>query len=389
MQHREKIPKRIIVTGGGSGGHISTAQALIKALEEKYDINNNNFLYIGGDLGMVGEEIGNSLEMKIFGKEIFNKKYIRAGKLQRSLEIGSIKLFFRTFLGILDSYKIIKEFKPEILISTGGFVSVPVSIIAKLFKTKIYLHEQTAATGLANKIVSRFAEKIFVTFPSSENYFPKDKVIHTGNLVRKDIFKEDGKGNLVEKLKSMIAEQEKYPIIYISGGSLGSHLINSTVKDSMKMLADNFQVIIQTGDNKSLHDYEDLLLEQKKLDKNIRSHIHIVKYVDNEEIGFLFKNIDLFVGRAGANTVYEMGLLQIPSIFVPIPWVTHDEQRKNAQILKDLGFAMIIEEGELIGDTLVHKINSFLKKDKIVNSEESKIIFTKDASERILKYIGI
>ncbi len=389
MQNRNKLPKRVIITGGGSGGHISTAQALISALKEKYDINNENFLYVGGDLGMVGEQTGNSLEMKIFEKENFNKKYIRAGKLQRSLEIESIKLFFRTFLGILDSYRILKEFRPEILISTGGFVSVPVSMMAKFFNTKIYLHEQTAATGLANKIVSKVAEKIFVTFPSSEKYFPKEKVIHTGNLVRKDIFRTDGKGKLVEKLKSMIAKQEKYPIIYISGGSLGSHLINSTVKESMNMLADNFQVIIQTGDNKSLHDYEDLQLEQKKLDKRIQSNIHIVKYINNEEIGFLFKNIDLFVGRAGANTVYEIGLLQIPSIFIPIPWVTHDEQRKNAQILQDLGLAMIIEEGELIGDTLVHKVNSFLKKEKIVNKEDLTRIFTKDATERILNYLSL
>lgn len=227
MPDKKNLNKRIVVTGGGSGGHISSATSIIKSITAKYEISEKNFLYIGGDLGMVGEEKGDSLEMRLFKDELFPKAYIRAGKLQRSLDLESLKLLLRTFLGFLDSYKILKNFKPEILISTGGFVSVPVCIVGKLFKAKIYLHEQTASVGLANKIISRISDKIFVTYPSSEKYFPKNRVLHTGNLVREDIFEKNAKGPLKTTLAEMISKQERYPLIYISGGSLGSHILNT------------------------------------------------------------------------------------------------------------------------------------------------------------------
>ncbi|MHC1716861.1 MAG: glycosyltransferase [Candidatus Dojkabacteria bacterium] len=389
MLDKKKLSKRIIVTGGGSGGHVSAASSIISSLKDKYEINENNFLYIGGDLGMVGEQTGNSLEKRIFEKEDFRKVYIRAGKLQRSLEIESIKLFFRTFLGFLDSYKIIKKFRPDILISTGGFVSVPVCIIAKLFKTKIYLHEQTAAIGLANKIVGKLANKIFVAFPSSTEYFPANKAIHTGNLIRKEIFNTTAKGNLADILKEMITKQERYPIIYISGGSLGSHIVNSAVKESMKSLTENFQIILQTGDNTVFHDYDNLDLERKKLEEKNSGNIHIVKYIKNDEIGYLFNNIDMYVGRAGANTVYEMGLMKIPSIFIPIPWVTHNEQERNAKILVELGLAKIIKEGELTGDKLLFEIKSFNSKEKNIDTKKLNEIFITNASEKILEEIDL
>jgi len=389
MQNKKELSKKIVVTGGGSGGHTSAASSIISAIRDEYNINDNNFLYIGGDLGMVGEQTGNSIEMKVFEKEEFKKKYIRAGKLQRTFEFESIKLFLRTFLGFIDSYRIIKEFKPDIVISTGGFVSVPVALVAKLFKAKIYLHEQTAIIGLANKIVGKIAEKIFVTFPSSAKYFSKDKVIQTGNLVRKEIFNSKGDGPLSSIIKEMVTKQEKHPIIYISGGSLGSHLINCTVKEAMKILVNDFQIILQTGDNKVFNDYESLQLEKKKLDSKYRENIYITQYINNDDIGFLYKNTDLFVGRSGANTVYEIGVLEIPAIFIPIPWVTHNEQRKNAEILTEIGLAEIIEEGELTSEKLVHEINRFYKKDKKTNQEELKKIFIKDASKKILENIDI
>jgi UDP-N-acetylglucosamine--N-acetylmuramyl-(pentapeptide) pyrophosphoryl-undecaprenol N-acetylglucosamine transferase len=235
MENKEtekKLPleKKIVVSGGGSGGRISTASAIISALKKNYELNDDNFLYIGGDLGMTNEKPGNSLEQRTFANETFNKKYIRAGKLQRKFSIRGIFLLLRTFLGFVDSYKILKDFKPDIVLSTGGFVSVPVCLTAKMLKSKIYLHEQTAAVGLSNKIVSKYCEKIFIAFPSSKKYFPEEKTIHTGNLVRPEIFDKSGKGKVVEGLKKMLVQQEDLPIVYISGGSLGSHILNRTVK---------------------------------------------------------------------------------------------------------------------------------------------------------------
>jgi UDP-N-acetylglucosamine--N-acetylmuramyl-(pentapeptide) pyrophosphoryl-undecaprenol N-acetylglucosamine transferase len=389
MEDKQRLSKKIVVTGGGSGGHISTASSIITSIRNKYEITKDNFLYVGGDLGMENEKPGNSLEKKIFAKETFNQKYIRAGKLQRKISFRSIYLLLRTFLAFIDSIKIVSKFKPDIVISTGGFVTVPVCLVSKLFKAKIYIHEQTAAIILSNKIVSKVAEKIFVTFPSSLEYFPKEKTIHTGNLIRPEIFNKSGVGPIVQPLKKMLVNQEQLPIIYISGGSLGSHIINLTTKGSLLSILQDFQVILQTGDNQEYKDYELLVKERKKLSPNLRERFLPIKYVGRKEIGFLLNNIDLFVGRAGANTVYEMGVLKIPSLFIPIPWVPHNEQEKNAKILKDLGLAQILHEGELIPENLVLKIRRFYNKEKKYNEEEIEKVFLRDADKKILKSIGL
>lgn len=389
MDSKKELQKKIMVTGGGSGGHISTASSIISAINEKYLLTNNNFLYVGGDLGMEDEKPGMSLEKKIFSSESFNQKYIRAGKLQRKISLKSIYLLFRTFLAFFDSFKIVKEFRPDIVISTGGFVAVPVCIMAKLYKAEIYLHEQVAAIILSNKIISKIAKKIFLTFAVSSKYFPKEKTVHTGNLVRPEVFNKSGKGEIVEALKIMMEKQETLPIVYISGGSLGSHNINLTIQQALPLILENFQIVLQTGDNKKFQDYNFLKKEEEKLPNEFKKRLLLTKYVDKDQIGFLLNNIDLFVGRAGANTVYEMGVLMIPSIFIPIPWVPHNEQYENAKILKDLGLAEIITEGELTSEYLIFKMKTFYKKEKVFSKKELSDAFPTNASKTIMKNIGI
>jgi UDP-N-acetylglucosamine--N-acetylmuramyl-(pentapeptide) pyrophosphoryl-undecaprenol N-acetylglucosamine transferase len=264
-----------------------------------------------------------------------------------------------------------------------------VCLVAKLLKAKIYLHEQTAAAGLSNRIIGRCADKIFLTFPSSKEYFPKGKTVHTGNLLRPEILNKSGTGNIVDSVKNMLVNQEEFPIIYISGGGLGSHILNITVKDALLILLQDFQIILQTGDNQTFKDYQVLNKEKEKLSKNLAKRFLPVKYVREKEIGFLLNNIDLFVGRAGANSVYEMGVLKIPSIFIPIPWVTHNEQEKNALILKELGLAEIIPQGELTPENLALKIKRFYEKPKNFDTQEIDKVFLKDAHKIILQNIGL
>jgi len=390
MEQKRKSSKRIVVTGGGSGGHVSASSAIIEGLQEKYNIPYENLLYIGGDLGMMNEKNTQSIEQKRFKKANFQTEYIRAGKLQRTLSLKGILLTFRTLLGFIDSFKILKRFKPDIVISTGGFVSVPVCLVAHFKKIPIYLHEQTAAVGLSNKIVSKYAKKIFITFEESSKYFPEEKTVHTGNIVRKSIFSKTGNGKVTETLKKMILQQEKLPIIYISGGGQGSHIINTVVREALPQLLQDFQVILQTGDNQEYKDYNLAVNDKKKLTKVQRERFLPVKYVFEEDIGFVFNNIDLFVGRSGANTTYELGVMRIPSIFIPIPWVTHNEQEKNANVLVNLGLAKILPEGELSREKLVLTIKTFRKKwisNKDIDEGNIKKRFPTNAVNIILKEI--
>lgn len=383
------LPKKIVITGGGSGGHISAALSIISTLKEKYSLDKDHFLYIGGDLGMEGEKPGNSLEQKLMKEQDFECKYIRAGKLQRSFSLNGIGLLFRTILGTIDSWKILKQFKPDIVISTGGYVTVSVCLVAKLLKADIYLHEQTATVGLTNKIVGKLANKIFIAFPSSLQYFPQNRTILTGNLVRPEIFETKGNGEFAESVREMVANRDQYPIIYISGGGLGSHLINETVKESLKLLLQRYQIVLQTGDNKVFNDYKAILNIRESLDKELRARFLPITYIQAKDIGYLLNNTDLYIGRAGANTVYEMGVLQIPSIFIPIPWVTHNEQYKNAEILVNLGLAEIIQEGELTSNCLLLRIEKFLSKTRKPNDMKMKEIFRTDANEIIMKEVNL
>lgn len=388
-EDKQELKKRVVITGGGSGGHISSAKAIIDEINEKYQRTNDNLLYIGSDLGMEREKAGASLDMKVMKQVDIKQRYIRGGKLQRRFSFRSLFLLLRTFLGFIDSYHILKRYRPEIIISTGGFVTVPVCLVGKkFFKAKIYLHEQTAAVGLANKIVGRYAEKIFLAYPLSEQYFPKEKTTLTGNPIRKEVFSEYWKSPLTEKLRKMIEQQEEYPIIYISGGSLGSHVINETVKEAMVNLLQDFQLILQTGDSKVTNDYELLTHEKEKLETDLRERMIITKYVSDIEIGSVFNNIDMFIGRAGANTVYEMGLMGIPSILIPIPWVTHNEQMKNAEILRGIGLARIIREGELTAEKLVMTANLYAQEQRHIDEEKRKKLFVSNASQRIVENIN-
>jgi len=384
-----KLDKKIIITGGGSGGHTHTALSFVQYLETKFSNTKEQILYIGGNLAMEGEKDAKSIEQKLLEKTDLNYKIIRAGKLQRYFNLRTIVLIFRTIGGLIDSFKIIKKEKPDLIFSTGGYVTVPVCIAGWILKTPVYIHEQTTSVGLANKISAKFASKIFITFPQSKKHFPKDKTIHTGNLVKKDLFKEKETGEITKLIEKMKKNKKETPIIYISGGSQGSHILNTTVREMMTYLLQYYQVILQTGDNKIFKDYDNISKDKQKLSTKIQNHFHIVKYIDSSELGYLYKNIDLFVGRSGASTIYELGLFKKPCILIPIPWTRKNEQQTNAELLEKLNLAKIIPEGELTPDKLFIEINKMFKEKKKIDEEKIKKIFVKNAGDKILEEIGV
>jgi UDP-N-acetylglucosamine--N-acetylmuramyl-(pentapeptide) pyrophosphoryl-undecaprenol N-acetylglucosamine transferase len=334
---------------------------------------------------MVGEDYGNSLEQRRFKNADFETKYIRAGKLQRTFSFTSIKLFLRTFLGIIDSFKILNKEKPDLIFSTGGFVSVPVCLVAWMKRIPVYIHEQTATVGLSNRIVGRFAKKIYIAFESSKKYFKVGKTKLVGNIVREAIteFKVD---EVNEEIRQIFTNNTRYPLIYISGGGLGSHMINSKVLAELESLLSKYRVILQTGDNQTFKDYEKAVDIRGRLPEEKRQKFLPIKYISDKSIGYVYHNMDIFLGRAGANTVYEIGVLAKPSIFVPIPWVTNNEQYENAKALENAGLSEIVEEEKFketnlksLLETQIHKLP-----EEDLNAEALKRQFPTDAVEKVL-----
>ena len=337
---------------------MSTAKAFVDELYKRFDKDdvNANILYVGGRTGMSGDKGGKSVEQRVIGDATdIPFVTISSGKLQRRLDGTLLKMPFGVTAGFFQSLRILREFKPDVVFSTGGFVTVPVAMAAWVLRIPIYLHEQTAAIGLANKIVSRFAKKIFITFESSKSEFPEGKVVHTGHLLRKAIFQKESDTPLARELKAAL-NGNNMRVVTLIGGGQGSHKLNMAFKDALPKLLEKYILVLQLGNNSQFDDFATLNEIKQSLPDKLRSRLILTKFITEDEIGFILDKTDIFVGRAGAALVYEMAVLRKPSIFVPIPWVTHNEQEKNAQNLVDAGLARILPEANLSGDALSAEI---------------------------------
>ncbi len=339
---------KLAITGGGSGGHTLPAVTIHEAFKEYYSSQNEEFdsIYIGSHRG-IERDVATAKQITYFP--------IATGKLRRYFSLSNLTDLFRTLKGILDSYFILRRFKPQVVFSTGGFVSVPVSIAARMMGIPVVIHEQTSSIGLANKIASYFATKIATSFTSSNPFFPAHKVVHTGQPIRKELFTGSK-----EECYKLFKLNKKLPIIYVTGGSQGSHKINTTVKEVLIDLLKHCNVIHQCGRTQGHQDFEELQEYKLNLPKNLRDSYVVKDFIQSDELKHILSGSALLIGRAGAGTVNESLALRIPSIFIPLPLATRNEQYHNAKILKDLGGAEIIEEKDLSSDLLKERIISIL-----------------------------
>lgn len=397
----EKITKPIAFVAAGSGGHIQSALAVLEYVQQADPEMFKRCVFVGSNLNMEGELKKKSLEQILCERMGVPFYMVRGGKLQRQLSFRSIKLFFGILYGFLDAFRFFRLHKPEVVIAFGGYSSLPMGIMARLFKKKLIIHEQTTSIGLTNNILQRFANVSAISYANSKLYFNKAKnLIMTGSPSREYIFnvrtykeleKYLQKNNLplredkhyMQYLSRLEHVKGKEPILLIVGGSQGSHMINETVSKCLKELAEEYYVYIQTGDNQVLNDFEMLNKVRDDLPVKLQQKIIIRKFIF-EEMGLLYRLADIFLGRSGANTVYEMGMMNISSIFVPIPWVTKNEQFTNAKILKDLGVADIINQENFTPQSLLFAVHNTSRLKKL-NEEDRQKLFPMNAAENIYK----
>lgn len=350
--------KRIIITGGGSGGHAMPAVAIAQLLRnyEKKTDEPIRILYIGSKKG---------IEKKIAERNHCAFVSISTGKLRRYFSWENLVDFFRVIKGIFDSLVIIKRFKPDLIFSTGGFVSVPVVAAGHFTHTPSIIHEQTIDAGLANKIAGKFAKKIALTFEESSKYFPASKTEVTGIPLRESLFNIDK-----EKAYSLFPAIERdLPVVYVSGGGLGCHLLNETMHQILPDLLKKMNIIIQTGNANEGKDYLNLLRFRENIDEELKNRLVVFNFI--EDVGNVFAISDLVVARSGAGTVNELIALKLPAIFVPLAIATGNEQFKNASIMKKIGGAEIIEEKDLTPEFLKEKIGEFFIDNKLIDMKNN------------------
>lgn len=364
---------KILITGS----HFTPAQATIEELRKQPDIKT---VYIGRKFTLEGDK-SQSVESQVLPKMGIKFISIITGRLQRSFTIHTIPSLLKIPFGILQSFFIIWKEQPDVVLSFGGYVAVPVVISAWLFSIPIILHEQTLVSGLANTISANFANKIAISFKENTQ-FNKEKLILTGNPLREEIFAD--KELMDTDLKEMVhlARKAKLPLILITGGNQGSHTVNKSVANALESLNKIAFIIHQTGDSK----YNDFkyLSEQRNNLKYPERYLP-VKWIEGRSMGALLKQVDLVVSRAGMNTLLELAYFGIPTLVIPLPYLYKNEQLVNAKYFEKLGLTKVLVQGELNERSLLVNIKTMLKDiDKLKeNTKEAKKVVIVDAAKRL------
>jgi UDP-N-acetylglucosamine--N-acetylmuramyl-(pentapeptide) pyrophosphoryl-undecaprenol N-acetylglucosamine transferase len=351
---------KILITGG----HLSPALAVIEKLK------NNQVYYVGRKHTFEGDSAV-SLEYQEISKLGIPFFALTTARLQRKFTKHTVPSLIKFPLGFTQSLRILRQIKPDVVLGFGGYVSLPVVLAAFFLKVPIVIHEQTLEAGLANKIEARFASKICISWAASEKYFPQKKAVLTGNPLR----------GIVLNAKPF-KEEAGLPKIYITGGSSGSHIINSLVEKSLEKLLEKFTVVHQTGDARAYADFEKLQLAVNKLKPTIAKNYHPQKFFSPEEVANNLSRANLVVGRAGINTVTELIYFRTPAFLIPLPFSQRNEQLKNALFLKELGIGEIGFQNELTPEIFVKKILDMLKNlDKYQLKEN---VLVTDAADKII-----
>lgn len=336
MRIRERDKMKVVISAGGTGGHIYPALAIINKIKEKEP--NSEFLYIGTHNRMEKDIIPKYNipfeTIEIYG--FYRKKIYRNFK--------TIKAFFASYQ---KCKKLIKEFKPDIVIGVGGYVTAPVIYAAHKLGYPTFIHEQNSIPGKSNSFLSNFASLIGVSFESSISKFPEYKTVFTGNPCSEDAVSKPA----LKKSELGLSDTKKLVLIVM--GSLGSSKINDYFVSSFSAFRDkDYQVLYVTGKDS----YE------KLKDLKVPSNVKLVPYIEN--MTRIMKNTDIMVTRAGASTLSEIIALNVPSIIIPSPYVPDNHQYKNAIDLVNKDAAVMIEEQDLKGDILIRTIDKLMVDEK-------------------------
>jgi UDP-N-acetylglucosamine--N-acetylmuramyl-(pentapeptide) pyrophosphoryl-undecaprenol N-acetylglucosamine transferase len=312
----------IILSGGGTGGHIYPAVSIANELKIKYP--EAKFLFVGAKDRMEMEKVPQA------GYEI---KGLWISGLHRSLSIKNMAFPFKLISSLWNAFKIIRKFKPTVVIGTGGFASGPTLYAASIKGVKTLIQEQNSYPGITNKLLSKKANKICVAYDSLERFFPSEKIIKTGNPVRQDLL--DVVSKKEEAINFFGLKSDKKTLVVI-GGSLGARAINNLIEKHINWLVENeIQVIWQTG--KLYYD------EFKKYDalEGVQTHAFL------NRMDLTYAAADVLISRAGASSISELCIVGKPVIFIPSPNVAEDHQTKNALSVVTKNAALLLKESEL------------------------------------------
>ena len=328
---------RVILTGGGTGGHIYPAIAIADTIQSRS--NHSEILFVGTRRG---------LESRVVPQAGYDIKYIKVSGLNRRNPVKNIGVMRQYRQAKKQAKQIIQEFKPDVVIGTGGYVSGPVVSVASSMGIRTFLQEQNAVAGLTNKMLARHVEKVFLGFEEGGNSFKeKDKLVVSGNPVRRQFFHCDKQASR----QYLGIDMDKF-VILAFGGSGGAGKINQAMVKVIESYAGNDEVEILFATGRAYYAPIETELREKGLMD--QPNVHVTEYIDNME--HYLSASDLVISRSGALAVSEIAICGVPSILIPSPNVVGDHQTFNARAISDKGGAILLTEEKLSGETLYEEI---------------------------------
>lgn len=342
--------KKLVFTGG----HHNSALATIDWLQNHSDPY--DFHWIGKknvEGGAYSPEFTEVTEKNIPFYDL------KAGKLYRATSIAYLPhVIFNLLMvpvGFFQAFYYLSKIKPDLIVSFGGYLSVPVVFAGYLLGINSVLHEQTATIGLANAISANFVQKIFTAWPehfySEEKDSIKKKIEYTGLPLRDSVVLKETHGK--------IEFPRENPTVYITGGKSGSLYINKTILEILPEISSKYNLIWSTGRRVGGFDYKKVNEAVSELPEEIQKNILVREYFMEDEIGKIFNTADIVITRGGAHTVYELALIKKPALVIPIPWVSRQEQLKNAKILEEFGLAKVLAQESLTPYKLLAELENF------------------------------
>ncbi len=363
---------KLIFSGGGTGGHIYPALAVADKIKELYPDSEILFIGARGKMEMV--------KVPQAGYEIIG---LWISGLQRKFTLTNLMFPIKVLFSYLRSRRILSEYQPDLVAGFGGYASSPIMLAASKKGIKTLIQEQNSYAGIANKAVAKKADSICVAYDNMDRFFPENKIIITGNPVRKDIsIIPDNPNDAFEYFNL----EKNIPVVLVLGGSLGARTINeSLIQNMIKWIEADIQVLWQTG---KLYNSE----MNKRMEKFDGTTIHLLEFIDRMD--FAYSVADVVVSRAGALSISELCLVKKPVIFVPSPNVAEDHQTKNAMALASKNAAIVVEDKNAVKELANVAIQLLKDSDKRVELSENISLLgrpnaTNDIAREILKLIEI
>lgn len=353
-----------------TGGHLSPAASLIERAPSDWEI-----FFVGRKSSFEGENT-DSLEYQTVSSLDIPFFSLPSSRLQRRFTRHTLPSLAKIPFVVFKSISILRKTKPDVVVGFGGYVSLPVCIAARFLNIPVVIHEQTSEAGAANKIISKWAKKVCISWQSSFDFFPKEKTTLTGNPLRTAI------------IKAKNHEKTDKKVIFVTGGSAGAHFINKLIGDSLIPLLEKYYIVHQVGDSRKFNDFEYLHGLKRQLPEGLSEKYVLTKFIPLSEIGKIMQLSTIVVGRAGVNTVSELLYLEKPSLLIPLPFSQKNEQLKNANFLKEMGLAQVLFQDSATPDRFISLIDSMMEEiEKYKVNIQAEVLLTEDSVIKLIKVI--